>query len=222
MKFNFKSFRLADFLSKRINTILLIVILLIILTGHVVCSCSKVSINKVVEKFTERLTNGVPTAPGTPGSSGSGVATPAVGNGAVGGPNNKKVELAVDAIKKKITGGKKEGFTPANTNDGQSAPYLLSSMGGHSTINTNDWNQKDLTIVNGKFGNGVSEILNRPKQQIPLPDGELDMFANTLFSPQCCKNNPAYSLSIGCACMTQDQYNYLVTRGGNNLPYSEY
>ena len=52
MKFNLKSFRLGDFLSKRINTILLIVILIIILTGHVVCSCSKVSVKKVVEKFT--------------------------------------------------------------------------------------------------------------------------------------------------------------------------
>jgi len=214
MKFNFKSFRLANFLSKRINTILLIVILIIILTGHVVCSCSKVSVNKVVEKFTEGLTSSTPS-------------TSNAMSGGMGGAK-QKAAAAVAAIKKTINksnnsnNSNKEAFTPANTNDGQSASYLLSSMGGHSTINTNDWNQKDMTIVNGKFGNGASEILNRPKQQIPLPSGELNIFANTQFKPECCKNNSSYSLSTGCACMTTDQYNYMITRGGNNVPYSDY
>ena len=220
MKFNFKSFRLANFLSKRINTILLIVILIIILTGHVVCSCSKVSVNKVVEKFTERLTTQSKTGATTTAATG---ATTTAATGAATGAA-AKVKNLIDTIKSDTIkpDTSKEAFTPANTNDGQSAPYLLSSMGGHSSINTNDWNQTDLTIVSGKFGNGVADILNRPKQPIPLPEGELDMFANTQFKPECCKNNSAYSLSTGCACMTTDQYNYLVTRGGNNVPYSDY
>jgi hypothetical protein len=48
----------------------------------------------------------------------------------------------------------------------------------------------------------------------------LSMFANTPFKPECCPN--AYSNSSGCACMTTNQYNYLISRGGNNVPYSEY
>ena len=46
------------------------------------------------------------------------------------------------------------------------------------------------------------------------------MFKNTSFKPECCPNT--YSNSMGCACMSTKQYNYLVHRGGNNVPYSEY
>jgi len=27
---------------------------------------------------------------------------------------------------------------------------------------------------------------------------------------------------MGCACMNSNTYNYLINRGGNNVPYSEY
>ena len=56
--------------------------------------------------------------------------------------------------------------------------------------------------------------------RIPLPGGELDFFFNTPFRPECCPNT--YSTDRGCACTTQKQNGYLVTRGGNNVPYSEY
>lgn len=46
------------------------------------------------------------------------------------------------------------------------------------------------------------------------------MFKNTSFKPECCPNT--YSNSMGCACMSTKQYNYLETRGGNNVPYSQY
>jgi hypothetical protein len=231
MKFNLKNFRLADFLSKRINTILLIVILIIILTGHVVCSCSNVSVKKVVEKFTGK-------------------------EGAMGKDSNdpsKKQQLKVDAIKKVVakkmpqlasikgssstpsstssstkpsttvvsTTSTTEGFTGANTNYGQSAPYLLGSQSGTVALDTNSWNQPDLVVkCDGSYGKGVSDILGRQPQPIPLAEGELDVFATTPFKPECCPN--FYSNSTGCACMTTDQYNYLQTRGGNNVPYSEY
>jgi hypothetical protein len=66
----------------------------------------------------------------------------------------------------------------------------------------------------------VKEILNRKPQPIPLPKGELDMFATTPFKPECCPNT--FSNSSGCACMTTAKYNYLIERGGNIVPYSEY
>ncbi len=50
--------------------------------------------------------------------------------------------------------------------------------------------------------------------------GEMLMFANTPFKPECCPN--IYSNGRGCACMTAGQTNHLVTRGGNNYPVSEY
>jgi hypothetical protein len=207
MKFNLKSFRLGDFLSKRINTILLIVILIIILTGHVVCSCSKMSASKVVEKFTEGIGSRDAVTKQNGNTPSNGMMDP-----------KKKLDLVKKVIKKK---NGKEGFTGANTNYGQSAPYLLGSPGGTATIDTNSWNQPELVVkCDGSYGKGVSDILGRQKQPIPLQEGELDIFATTPFKPECCPN--FYSNSSGCPCMTTDQYNYLQTRGGNNVPYSEY
>jgi hypothetical protein len=111
-----------------------------------------------------------------------------------------------------------EGFTGANTNYGESSRYNLRK---NIPINTSSWSQPNLVVTPGKQLNpGVKKILSRPSQPIPLPSGELDMFATTQFKPECCPNT--YSTSTGCACMTTGQYNYLVTRGGNNVPYSEY
>jgi hypothetical protein len=263
MKFNFKSFRLGDFLSKRINTILLIAILIIILTGHVVCSCSKVSAFKVVEKLTGMRSDGSPNGP-VPLKAKAGIAMKAEsmnGNAPYNSGNQEMQSthpLLKQFVKNKIAAsgtststsapttpssatpssatpstsstGKpgttitiQEKFTPANTNYGQSSPYLLGSMGGYSDVDTNSWNQSDLSVKHGgSYGSGVADILNRPSQPIPLPEGEMLMFANTQFKPECCKNNGSYSGSTGCACMTTGQYNYLVSRGGNNVPYSEY
>jgi hypothetical protein len=111
-----------------------------------------------------------------------------------------------------------EGFTGANTNYGESSTYDLSS---DIPVNTSSWSMPNLTVVPGQpLSPGVKQILSRPHQPIPLPEGELLMFADTPFKPECCPNT--YSNSTGCACMTTDQFNYLQLRGGNNVPYSEY
>lgn len=112
----------------------------------------------------------------------------------------------------------KEGFVGANTNYGESSAYSLTN---DNPINTSSWFQPNMTVVPGQpLSSGVQAILNRPEQPVPLPQGELDLFVTTPFKPECCPNT--YSNSTGCACMTTGQYNYLVTRGGNNVPYSEY
>jgi len=111
-----------------------------------------------------------------------------------------------------------EGFTGANTNYGQSSPYDLTS---DKSINTSSWNAQNMTVVPGQpLSAGVKDFIARKPQPVPLPEGELFMFANTPFKPECCPNT--YTNGDGCACMTGNQYNYLITRGSNNVPYSEY
>ena len=112
----------------------------------------------------------------------------------------------------------KEGFVGANTNYGQSSPYSLTS---YTSVDTKNWGRPDLVVKPGQpLSEGVKQILDREPQPVPLPEGEMLMFANTPFKPECCPNT--YSNSSGCACLTVDQYNYLITRGSNNVPYSEY
>lgn len=112
----------------------------------------------------------------------------------------------------------KEGFVGANTNYGQSSPYDLNSS---SMINTSSWSAPDMSVISGKpLSQGVKDFLAREPQPIPPPEGQLSMFATTPFKPECCPNT--YSTSTGCACMTGQQYNWLIKRGGNNVPYSDF
>ena len=112
----------------------------------------------------------------------------------------------------------KESFVGANTNYGQSSQYDLATQ---TVVDTSSWSAPDLTVVPGKpLSDGVKKFLARKQQQLPLPEGEMDFFANSEFKPECCPNT--YSNSTGCWCGTSQDYNYLITRGGNNVPYSEY
>lgn len=112
-----------------------------------------------------------------------------------------------------------EGFTGANNST--MGPEFAGAKTPDYIMNPSTWSMPTLTYSPGtKPDAGVKAIWNRPKQPIPLPEGQLDMFATTPFAPECCPN--AYSSSMGCACMTVDQYNSLRQRFGNNVPYSEY
>ena len=112
----------------------------------------------------------------------------------------------------------KEGFAGANTNYGESSMYSLSN---DTPIDTSSWMAPSMVVTPGQpLSPAVKKFLARPKQQLPLPEGQLDFFANTPFKPECCPNT--YSNSQGCACMTGEQYNYLIMRASNNVPYSEY
>ena len=57
-----------------------------------------------------------------------------------------------------------------------------------------------------------------PANNNPLSYGELNMFANTQFKPECCPST--YTTSTGCACISNDQYSYMLSRGGNNVPFA--
>jgi len=52
--------------------------------------------------------------------------------------------------------------------------------------------------------------------KVPLSEGQLFMFADNKFTPDCCYKPQQYSSSTGCACISVDQMKYLSSRGGNN------
>ena len=114
---------------------------------------------------------------------------------------------------------KTEGFTSGS--GFKVSNFSGYSLGDNTPVDTSKWGTPSLVLKKGeKPSEGAQEILNRPPQSVPLPEGQMSMFANTEFKPECCPNT--YSNGSGCACMTVNQYNYLVSRGGNNVPYSEY
>ena len=57
-------------------------------------------------------------------------------------------------------------------------------------------------------------------RRVPLPEGELAIFATNTQSPQCCPST--YSGSMGCVCETEPQMKYLNERGGNRTSCSLY
>jgi hypothetical protein len=123
-----------------------------------------------------------------------------------------------DTMGEKNKNPMKEGFTGANTNYGESSVYDLTK---NTPVDTSSWMAPNMVVTPGQPLNpAVKAFLARPRQQLPLPEGEMNFFANTPFKPECCPNT--FSTSQGCACMDVFSYNYLIQRGGNNVPYSEF
>ena len=83
------------------------------------------------------------------------------------------------------------------------------------SLSTKNWfNTASVNIYNDRNKNF------NPKETSNLPDGEMLLLDKTPFKPECCPN--VYSNSSGCACMSASQSNYLLQRGNNNVPFSEY
>ena len=112
----------------------------------------------------------------------------------------------------------KEGFTGANINYGQSSSY---DTAFNTPLDTSSWGAPNMVVTPGQpLSPAVKAFLDRPEQPLPLPEGEMLFLANSAFKPECCPST--YSNSQGCWCGTSQDYNYLIQRGGNNIPYSEY
>lgn len=110
--------------------------------------------------------------------------------------NNKKANG-------KKAGDKKEGFVNLSNNElniddsytmgwVQTAKRYASGMGNKNRLNT------------------YKDNVGTP---VPLSEGELFFFTDNKFKPECCPST--YSGSTGCACLSQDQVNYINQRGGN-------
>ena len=199
-----------------LEILILIGIIYLILVGHTFCGCC--NMGKLMEGFTDASGN-------TIDASGNHSLATQVAAGST--PNNvvPKAAGAIVAAKAKSTNNGTtegfrsiEGFVGANTNYGESSQYDLSN---DTPVNTSSWSAQNMTVTPGQpLSAGVKQFLAREPQPVPLPEGQMLLFANTPFKPECCPNT--FSTSTGCACMTGDQYNYLILRGGNNVPYSEY
>lgn len=222
---SWKNMELTVFgIKLRLGVIILIVVLYWLLWGHVLCSCSRVGLLEGLINPQCQNEDGTPKkdAEGNdivcdgPKEAADSTSTTGESNADtfIGGMKEYARTLNFDMTTFKPI----EGFVGANTNYGESSKYSLTN---DKPIKTSSWFTPNLTYKKGgKIGKGAQNILDRKKQQIPLPEGQLLMFANTEFKPDCCPN--AYSNSMGCACMDVGQYNYLINRGGNNVPYSEY
>jgi hypothetical protein len=194
-----------SFFGYKVNVeiLILIGIVYLILVGHTLCGCSNYSMMEGLEMMTKP--NAIQNIQKAIQDGSGNSSIPAPAGGVVAG----KIKGAVQS---------KEGFVGANINNGESSAYDLNS---DSIINTSSWSAPNMTVISGQPLNpDVKKFMSREEQPVPLPEGEMFMFETTPFKPECCPNS--YSNSSGCACMTGKQYNWLVQRGGNNVPYSEY
>ena len=92
-----------------------------------------------------------------------------------------------------------EGFSQVSTYSGD----LPASYNVREKTNTQKWGTPDMMITpgtatwgspnltvtkGGPISPGVANILSREPQPVPLPEGEMLLFANTPFKPECCPN----------------------------------
>ena len=205
-----------------LEILILMGIIYLILASHTLCGCCN------FYSLIEGMDSGSTMGTGTMGTGTTGTGT-TIGSGQIKAKVQAKVQQAKNNQAQMTAGGSSgdttpvtpttttEGFTGANINYGESSVYNLND----SPINTSSWSAQNMTVVPGQpLSAGVKAFMARQPQPVPLPEGEMLMFANTPFKPECCPNT--FSTSTGCACMTGNQYNYLITRGSNNVPYSEY
>jgi len=200
----------------RTEIIILIVVLFFVMSGHLFCSCAQTTPLEAMSNMMNIKEGLAKKGPFTGPQNRATEALTMKPKPEAASPMVAALNAFQNMMNKTNSMTKtKEGFVGANTNYGESSMY------NEPPVSTSSWFTPDLTYTPGKpVSQGIQNILNRSKQPVPLPNGEMLMFKNTQFSPSCCPNT--YSNSMGCACMTVDQYNYLIDRGGNNVPYSEY
>tara|TARA_B100000902_G_C27166686_1_gene841600 strand:+ start:546 stop:977 length:432 start_codon:yes stop_codon:yes gene_type:complete len=109
-------------------------------------------------------------------------------------------------------GGLKEGFNVANGLIGAGINY---SMGKNVS------GSYDKTGQTGSYNSWYKSLDgNTQGLPVPLPEGQLAMFADNKNDPTCCPST--YSGSTGCVCATPQQMKYLNERGGNRTLNSEF
>ena len=200
-----------------LEVLILIGVVYLILVGHTICSTCNV--HKIMEGLTDMVSD---DASGNIQSKKAEVqqkiknAKTNLATQSTPGTTTTTPDTTTTIPDTKTTS--KEGFTGANINYGESSMYDLNS---DKPVDTSSWSAPNMTVVPGQpLSEGVKKFLARPEQKLPLPEGEMDFLANSQFKPECCPST--YSTGSGCWCGSSADFNYLKTRGGNNVPYSEY
>lgn len=184
-----------------LEVLILIGVVYLILVGHLFGGCC--NMNRIMESFDNKRRREIKNV-----RANTNLAT----------QNIAGSQYSVAHKEASVSTSGKEGFTGANINYGESSAYDLNN---DTPINTSSWSQPNMTVVPGQpLSEGVKKFLARKQQQLPLPEGEMDFFANAEFKPECCPSS--YSSSQGCWCGSSQDFNYIITRAGNNVPYSEY
>ena len=183
-----------------LEVLILIGVVYLILVGHLFCGCC--NMNRIMEGMAVQKQVEVKKAKANTNL-----------------PSQNAAGMAASApVAPSVSTQAKEGFTGANINYGESSVFDLKN---DTPIDTSAWSAQNMTVVPGQpLSEGVKKFLARKQQQLPLPEGEMDFFANSEFKPECCPSS--FSSSTGCWCGTAQDYNYLITRASNNVPYSEY
>jgi hypothetical protein len=191
--------------SISLEILTLIGVIYLILVGHTFCSCTKLNGYGFMEGLANMAASNKDTPPKPP------IKKPLLKTQTA--PGSISTQPA-DAVKVKTVGGK-EGFTGANINYGESSQY---EIGNDNPVDTKNWFQPNLTVVPGQpLSQGVKDFLARPEQKI---DPSKFFFDDIPFAPSCCPST--YSNSQGCACLNSKTFNGLITRFGNNSPYSQF
>jgi len=186
-----------------VQILLLIVVMLWIIFGHVLCSCSTVSAMEGFAMAKEMMTT-------------SGQKPPPM-------PRAKELMTSPKPLPRPPMAKKTkaEGFTNNNSSGAFDTQFATTNSADYY-MNPNEWAQQSLVYTPGqKPPPGVKAIWDRTKNQPPRKPGQLSFYDNVLFKPECCTGSDSSS-SMGCACYTVEDYKYLVDRGGNNVPFSEY
>lgn len=203
----------------RIELIILLGLIFVIIVTHTLCGCLKVGLLEGLDtlksqiKMKQQNANTNSNTNMNPNTNMDTNMNPNTNMGTNTTSTNQNV------LSSQMSGGKKEGFVSGTSlYSDEPSQYKVND---YSQVDTSSWIQPNLEVRPGQpLGEGVKQFLAREEQPIPLPEGEMLMFANTPFKPECCPST--YSNSMGCACMTGKQYNYLIQRGSNNVPYSDF
>ena len=102
-------------------------------------------------------------------------------------------------------GGMKEGFSAVADITNTALGYSPTGVG--SANNSGNCNCDNTT-------DNYKSLIGNVGGPVPLPEGEMVLFAQNKISPSCCPS--IYSSSAGCVCASPEQIRYINERGGNH------